>query len=326
MMITRVTLTLLAASLFLSASPFSIGSTQAAQPGTRDEAAAPMEIAGGLHRDVALPVGDSTTLLFVWGGSAVVAGTADAVIAVNGDLLLLPSARVGTAFVARGVADLHDGSIVTGDLHMLGATLEQAPGATVHGQVRERQWGRVARGLRTFGILIAIGISLAVFLGALIAVAVAPVAMRRADTTLRTETGVSLLFAALAWLLMPWIALQFAATIVGLPIGLGYWLFILPTLGFIGYLVSAVTLGNALLRKARGTADPERPYLAASLGAVILLAVGLVPVVGAIVSLVAVMIGTGAVIVAAGRPVERRASSRRGARRVAREPLAPVGD
>ena len=296
----RITLALLAATLFVSAHSLAQGTA-------RDEPAGPLVVVGGLHRDMVLRLGDSTGLLAVWDGNAVVAGTADAVLVVRGKVRLLPSARVGRVFVAGGAAELENGSVITGDLHLLDATLTRAPGATVRGEVLHRQWSRIARGLRTFGVLIGIGISLAVLLGAVIAVAVAPVGMRRAGDTLQREIALSLVCAGVLWLLMPWLALELAATIVGLPIGLGYWIFVLPTLGFIGYLVSAVSIGEALTRRVRGNTEPPRPYLTAFVGVAVLLAVGLVPVVGAPVNALAAIVGSGAVVLAAGRPVERRA-------------------
>jgi hypothetical protein len=182
---------------------------------------------------------------------------------------------------------------------------------------------RIANGLRTFGILVGIGISLALLLGAHIAVAVAPVAMRRAAETLRGDIGLTLVCAGLLWLLMPWLALHLAATVVGLPIGLGLWIFVLPTLGFIGYLVSAVALGDALSRNARGNGPPAHPYLNASSGIGLLLALGLIPVIGAIVSVLAAIVGSGAVVLAAGRPVERSAGRKRMPPTIRRTP-APV--
>jgi hypothetical protein len=309
-MTTAFAAAIFAAGLAASAMPPAAGTFQNRQaPG--DEAPRPLGIVAGLHRDLVLSAGESTSIVVVWDGDAVVAGTADAVIAINGNARLLGSARVGRLFVARGLAELEDGSFVAGDVQLVDAAVRLTPGATLGGEVLQSRWSRVARGLRAFGIIVGVGISLAVLLGALIALAVAPVGMRRAGEALRNEVGMTILCTGLVWLLIPWLALELAATIVGLPIGLGYWIFVLPTLGFIGYLVSGVALGDALLGNRRGRVQPAHPFFSAALGIGLLLALALVPIVGMIVSGIAAMVGSGAVVLAAGKPIERRAGPKR---------------
>jgi hypothetical protein len=309
-MITAFAAAMFAAGLAASAMPPTAGTIQNRQaPG--DEAPRPLGIVAGLHRDLVVSPGESTSIVVVWDGDAVVAGTANAVIAINGNARLLGSARVGRVFVARGLAELEDGSFVAGDVQLVDAAVRLRPGATLEGEVLQSRWSRVARGLRTFGIIVGVGISLAVLLGAFTALAVAPVAMRRAGEALRGEVGMTILCTGLVWLVIPWLALELAATVVGLPIGLGYWIFVLPTLGFIGYLVSGVALGDALLRNRRGSVEPPHPYLTAALGIGLLLALGLIPILGIIVSALAAMVGSGAVVLAAGKPVERGAGPKR---------------
>lgn len=137
-------------------------------------------------------------------------------------------------------------------------------------------------------------------LGGLIAAAVVPGGVRRAGLVLTHDTGTALLAAAVLWLAAPLAAVAAMSTVVGLPIGLGLFVFVLPVLGFLGYLVCGVRLGELVLRRRSGDA-PEQPLAAAALGLTLLPLAGMVPALGGVVTLAAMVLGSGAVVTATWR-------------------------
>lgn len=158
-------------------------------------------------------------------------------------------------------------------------------------------WARISRGLRAFGMMIGFGVTLSILLGAAIAARVAPEATHRAAVTLTTRPGWTVVSSLVLWLAAPGFALFIAASVVGLPIGLGFWLIILPALGFLGFIISGVALGEAVLR--RSALGEARPYLSALAGTGLLLALSLLPVIGPVVSVLAATLGGGAIVLTA---------------------------
>ncbi len=95
----------------------------------------------------------------------------------------------------------------------------------------------------------------------------------------------------------PVLAFLLAVTVLGLPLALSVLFVIWPAVAFMGYLVAAIWFGEWLLRAMGRTQPTERPYLAATIGLLILTVAGLVPPVTAIVS----FFGLGAVTIAGWR-------------------------
>lgn len=296
---TRLAIALVVAALLFLAAPALIGGQTAERP--PGDTAAPVEILMRFNRDVELAAGDSSTLVVVGSGSARIAGTAGAVLLLDGTAELLPTARVQHLTVVRGTAVLRPGAVVTGDVQLLDSDLRREPGATVTGTVSRGYGSRLAEGMRAFGLMIGFGLWLAVLLGGLIATAVDPAGVRRAGQTLTDEPGMTLLTAFVLWICAPFTAVLAVTTIVGLPVGLGLFVFILPTLGFLGYLVCGIRLGDATLRRVRAPDAPERPLLAAALGLTLLPLLGMVPFLGGLMTMLAVAGGAGAVALAAWR-------------------------
>jgi hypothetical protein len=263
--------------------------------------AAPVEILARFNRDVELAAGDSSSVLVVGGADARVAGTVGAVLVLDGTAELLPTARVGHLAVVRGVAVLRDGSTVDGDVQLLDSEMSREPGAAITGTVSHGYWTQIEAGLRTFSLMIGFGIWLAVLMGGLIATAVDPAGVRRAGDTLVNEPGMTLLTAFVLWICAPFAAVSAMTTVVGIPIGLGLFVFVLPALGFLGYLVCGVRLGDAVLRRTRAADAPERPFVAAAAGLTLLPLLGMVPLLGPLMTLLAAGAGAGAVVLAAWR-------------------------
>jgi hypothetical protein len=289
-----------AAIAFLATPTLMDGQAPPGAPSPADTAV-PVEILVRFDRDVELAAGESSTLVVVGRGNARIAGAAGAVLVLDGTAELLPTARVDHLAVVRGEAVLRPGAVVRGDVQLLDSGIRREPGATVAGTVSRGYWSQVVAGMRTFGLMIGFGVWLAVLLGGLIATAVDPTGVRRAGRMLTVEPGMTLLTAFVLWICAPFVAVSAMATVIGIPIGVGLFVFVLPTLGFLGYLVCGARLGEAALARLRAPDAPERPYLAAALGLTLLPLLGLTPFFGALITLLAVAAGAGAVVLAAWR-------------------------
>jgi len=267
----------LAASALLLAAP----AASALAPGT---------VSGLLVRvqgDVAVGEGESADLVVVVSGDAEIEGRAGTVVVVGGTARLA-DARVGRLVVVRGSAVLGGGSAVLGDVWLVSAGLEQAPGATIGGAVRPGfgfpgwRWLVDEPGL-------AVGALGLVLLAGWLAVAAGPGAMRGAAGALTSDPLGSLGAALLLFLVGPAAAVLLFFTVVGLPLSLVYLVVAVPALGLLGLGVAALSLGERLLRSAAA-----RPYPAVLLGTVVLVAVGLIPYVGQVLVPLAAVLGGGA--------------------------------
>ncbi len=55
------------------------------------------------------------------------------------------------------------------------------------------------------------------------------------------------------------------ATVVGAPIGLAVLFILLPGVAFLAWIVAAIWIGDWIMIRMRGAAEPDRPYRAAVL-------------------------------------------------------------
>ncbi|HEU5171073.1 MAG TPA: polymer-forming cytoskeletal protein [Gemmatimonadales bacterium] len=246
--------------------------------------------------------------IVVVGGNARVEGAARLLMVVDGDAVL-SGARVEELMVVRGRAELIEGATVTGNVHLMDADVSVAEGAQVLGTI-ERGYGlRVARGIWAAGAVFALGLSIALLLSGLVAAAVAPGPLRAAGRVLTVEFGPTLLAAAVIWIALPLAAVIVLATVVGIPTALGFFIFVMPAIGFLGYLVAGTRIGDLILEKTRGRVEPDHPYLAACIGIGILLIASWMPVLGKLVTSLAGILGGGAVGVLAWRAARRRTAT-----------------
>jgi hypothetical protein len=132
----------------------------------------------------------------------------------------------------------------------------------------------------------------------LVLLVVFPGAARRNVETLRHSPWTSLGVGALVLVVTPLLA----AIVFGVGLWVGGWWLGLPLLAayvvwlFLGYLVSAVALGGGLLARLRRPAGS--PVWSLLLGLLVLAGLGLIPFVGGLIGLVAVVSGGGALLIA----------------------------
>jgi hypothetical protein len=227
----------------------------------------PVTIAGAVEGDVVAVTGRLTV-------SGRVSGD---VTALDKRVVLTPTARIG------------------GDLIYSSKRPVVPPGAVVSGEVKKEDYAKLAAPVRFaayIGIWIAFTVS-SLALG-LLFMWLAP---RAADAALRTaQTSVG---PAIGWGLglffgLPVAAVVLLVTLVGIPLGLGLLLALLP-LGALCYTASAYVLGRVLVKPPTG----RIPAFLAGWG--ILRGAALVPFLGALAWFAATVFGLGVLVVALWR-------------------------
>jgi hypothetical protein len=103
------------------------------------------------------------------------------------------------------------------------------------------------------------------------------------------------------WIVVPVLVAVSFATIVTIPTGLGLFLFVLPVLGFLGYIVVGIRIGDAIVGATRKSVETGHPYLAAAVGITVLVLISMIPVLGGLVALISGFLGAGAILVASWR-------------------------
>jgi MFS family permease len=251
--------------------------------------------------DIAVPAGEHADVVFVVRGDADIAGTVNTVTVIDGTATI-QGATVENIVVISGSVVLEDGSRVLGNVRAIESTVTQAADVTVAGDVKGLDAELIALGafLGPAMLLFAIGLFLASLAAGLLLAAVGARQVRATERLIATEPlkafGVGLLGA----ICIPILAIVAIVTVVGAPLGLGILLGLLPLLAFVGFLVAAIFVGEELLGTRKEPAA-ERPYRGALLGIFVLQALGIVPVVGGLVTGVASVFGFGAILLLAWR-------------------------
>jgi hypothetical protein len=169
----------------------------------------------------------------------------------------------------------------------LDGTVTQAPGATVGGSVRTLDADLAALGLFLIPafILLFLGLGLATVAAALLVAAFGARQVRGVESLIRRQPGQVLVAGVAGAVALPLIAILLIATVVGAPIGLAMLFILLPALAFLAWIVAAIWIGDWIVARLRGTAEPDRPYRAAVLGVIVLAIAGVLPFVTAIATL-----------------------------------------
>jgi hypothetical protein len=257
--------------------------------------------------DVVVKRGETVDGVFIANGDARIAGHVDGdVILLSGDVLV--SGRIdGDLFTAGGEARLLPSAEVGGDVGYGDERPRVSLDARVHGDVAKQGWpdvGGLFSGIGGLVIWFAISLSLLIF-GALLLL-IAPRAADSLEARSREKVGPTIAIGIAIAIVLPIAALIAAVTLVGLPLALGIGLSLLP-LGTIAYLGAAYALGRRIVK------PPRQRLLAFVVGLAIFRALALVPYLGALVGLAALIFGLGligAAIGAAREPVEPAQSPR----------------
>lgn len=240
-----------------------------------------------INGDVEVEHGELAKGVFVVDGDAYIRGRVDGdVVLLSGDAIV--RGRIdGNLVTIAGRARLASRARIGGDLIYADEPPRLAPGARVAGEIEEEDW-LDSLGLfpfiGAFVFWLAMSIS-AVVLGIAV-VLTAPRALDAAFEQARERFWTAVGIGAGIFVGLPLIAVFSAITLAGLPLAIGIGLALLP-LAALAYVTTAWALGRALVR------PPQSRILSLLAGLAILRALALIPVLGLLVWLAAVIVGFG---------------------------------
>jgi hypothetical protein len=243
--------------------------------------------------DVLVDRGQTAKDVFVADGDVTVRGTVDGdVVVADGDVTLRGNVT-GNVVTFAGTATLGRRAHVDGDVLYGDKKPKVAPGAKVGGEIKKVKGEDISGGALAlqFGIWLAVTIS-ALILG-LILLALFPKAADAVARTAKARTGRATLIGLLTFFLIPIVGVIALITIVGLPLGAGLLLAMLPLYG-LAYTASAFVVGRLVSKQGAR-------FLAFIIGLAILRVLALVPFLGGLVWFLATILGLGALMVAAQR-------------------------
>jgi hypothetical protein len=238
--------------------------------------------------------GDTVDTAVLFHGSATIDGTVTKSVVVLDGPTEISGHVQQDVFVFNGAVTVRSGARIDGDL-VTSETPTVEPGATISGQ-QQRVSTRFDAGAIGVASRFAwwLGYSISTLVLGLLLLLFAP----RADTAIvramRERTGASIGFGALVFFLLPVVAVLMLVIIVALPLGL-FMLLALGLLYTVGYVAGAHAIGRLLVKA------PTSRFLAFLAGWAILRAIGLIPVLGGLVWVLASIFGLGVLWVAGRR-------------------------
>jgi hypothetical protein len=264
----------------------------AADPGRTDG-----PVLMGFNGDITVPAGDQADFVMVTRGTATVAGDVKTVVVIDGTATLT-GATTESVVAIGGKVTIDAASTVSGDVRTLGSTVEVDPAAHIGGSVASLDRDLVAATavLAPIWLLFILGFVLVTVVAGLALAALAERQVRAAEQLISREAGLTLLVGLAGLVVIPAVAVLAMITVIGAPLGLAILLMVWPAAAFVGYLVAGIWIGEWLLYRG-DRPRPQRPYLAAVTGLLILQVISIVPFVGPIASL----FGFGAVLLLAWR-------------------------
>lgn len=265
-------------------------------------AAVPASAAGSprdqvvISGSVDVPAGRTVGDVVIVDGPVNVAGTVKGdVVAIHG-VVRVSGLVHGSITVISKRAILGPRARVDGNLHYGDQKPRIAPGAVVAGKITHDDWNGIAR--PHFGFLAYFLFWLAISLSTLaLGVLVwwlAPRVMEAANEAARRRTGVVVAWAIGIFLGLPILAVLALVTLVGIPLGLGLLLALLP-LSAVGYVTTSWIVGRAVLPRRRDW------FLVGFAGFGILRLIALVPFLGVVIWFAAGAVGLAALVVAGWR-------------------------
>ncbi len=241
--------------------------------------------------------GDPLGMVVVVGGDLDLTTAVGTVIVIDGSARLV-GATVGTVVIVDGTVDL-DGATQVDEVWLSNADLTRDEGAVITDGIR-RAGDRGFASRWVTRLIFALGLAMLVIVVGLAAAAIAPVPMGRAARQLTESPGQTMVAALIAWLAIPLALVLVAVSFVGLPTALVIWLCLLPLLGVVGFAVTGLRIGQAILKR---TESEGQPLMATFVGVLTLVVLGQIPGLGWLITVVAGFVGGGAVALSSWRSI-----------------------
>jgi hypothetical protein len=242
-----------------------------------------IRIAGPLS--IAREAGVRTAIVI--NADAVIDGTVhDQLVVINGTARVRGSLQ-GGATIINGRLVLERAARVDGNIALYRGELERDPGALVSGRVLYE----VVPTYRQVAWLLWVATTLVLVLAALAYTFLARPQLTRAAELMRRQPARVAVATLILVLGIPSLALVAVLTGVGVPIAFTLIVFVLPVLAFLGYVITGTSIGQLLTRM-----EPRlrNPYVAATLGILVLQLLAAVPPAGALFVVFATQLGAGA--------------------------------
>jgi hypothetical protein len=169
----------------------------------------------------------------------------------------------------------------------------RAPDAIVTGSYDTEAAFDIGWSFGVVSFLAWVGTTLFVLAAGLLFAAVARKQLLDAGQLMTRDAGGLVIATILMVVGLPTLAVAAIVTLVGIPIGIGLLLIVLPILLFLGYLTAGIELGSLLIRRVVPVTESSHTYLSALAGLLTLQLVALVPFAGFWVLLFIATVGAG---------------------------------
>jgi cytoskeletal protein CcmA (bactofilin family) len=277
-------------AVFIVLGSLGLPGTAPAAPATGHEKDAVVVISG----DVNVPRWETVEGIVVASGDVRVEGRIDGdVVLFAGDATV--SGRIdGDLVTFGGQARLLPGAYVTGDVHYGDERPIVAADAIVRGDVTEEDWDDSLEFLPFVGLFaLWLGISVSMAILGVLLLLVAPRAADAVSARSRERVGIVIAIGIAVTICLPLAAGLAAITLVGIPLAIVLGLALLPAAA-LAYVAAAYALGRRVV-------SPPRSQIWSFLaGLAILRALALIPFLGFLVGLAAVVFGFGLIAAAIG--------------------------
>jgi hypothetical protein len=261
-----------------------------------------------IRGDVTVPPGETVDGVVVASGDVRIAGRSGGdVVVLSGDALV--SGRIdGDLVIASGQARLLPSAYVSGDVDYGDERPIVAGQAIVRGEVSGKDWGD---SIDFLPVTLGVGFWLlmsgsALLLGCLL-ILIAPRAADALYDRSRKRIGPLIGIGIAIAIGLPLAAVIAAVTVVGIPLGFAILLALVP-LAAVAYVTAAWALGRRIVK------EPSNRFLSFLAGLAILRLLALVPILGGVAGLAAVVFGFGLIGAAIGAAREPRHPSPAAAR------------
>jgi len=236
--------------------------------------------------------GETSGDVVVIDGDVLVRGTVDGdLVVINGEVTLRGTVK-GDVIAGKDKVMLGSNGRIDGDLRYGDKKPEGATPDKVKGDVERFDFESIAAPAGAGVVLLLwLAVTVSMFLLGLVVLLLFP---RAADAVAKASIGKSLLVGLAVLILLPLLAILALVTIIGIPLGLVLLLTFVVLLA-IAYVSAAWVLGRRILK------PPKARILAFLVGLVLLRLLALIPFVGGLIGFLAVLLGLGALALAAGR-------------------------
>jgi len=228
----------------------------------------------------------------------------------------------GDVQVEVGTLEVRPGAVIEGNLSYAAGTEADIPAGTVKGSVafteriEEEDTKEVREGLGALGplfFLAGITWKIAAYLMALVAgivlILLLPGRMAGASDSIRTHTGASAGWGAIALFVTPLAAIVVCITVVGLPVGL-IALVLWGALLYLSHLPVSMFIGHLILGHSKPLVGRGFMIGCLALGLLLFTLLTAIPLVGGLIWLASALFGMGAFVVVEKRLIEAGRSTR----------------